>query len=58
MSPLFESVLGEWTTKHPGGQMTFCYSEDVFEKSREQLTIDATNYHFNHVLEKKQMESP
>ncbi len=50
MSPLFESVMREWISTHPGGQHTICFSEENAGKRGEPLTNDASNHHFEHTL--------
>lgn len=50
MSPLFESVMKEWLSDHPGGQHTICFTEEIQGRRGEPLTNDASNHHFDHAL--------
>ena len=56
MSPLFESVMREWTSTHPGGQHTICFSEEIDGRRGEPLSNDVSNHHFEHALSKSKWD--
>ena len=50
MSPLFETVMKDWLSDHPGGQHTICLTEENQNRRGEPLTNDSSNHHFEYSL--------
>lgn len=54
MSPLFERVLGQWVTDHPGGQHVFCQPDEKGQVG--PLSVWQADHHLRKSLQNSQWE--